>query len=130
MERAGRLIGKMKLSPALVDPEERARAAWRMAAGKYAAEHTRATNLVRGSLIVEVEDIVWQRQLARMKPDLLRNLALALGEPLVVDLDFRPMPRRILPQPAAESRPSGSASGIVDPVLDLLYKQSRRNQQA
>jgi predicted nucleic acid-binding Zn ribbon protein len=131
MERAGHLIGKLKLSRDLVDPEERARAAWRMAAGKYAADHTRATSLVRGALIVEVEDIVWQRQLARLKPQLLGNLAQILGEALITDLDFRPMPRRIQPQPAVVSRPAGNpAEKVNDPVLDLLYQQSRRKQQA
>jgi hypothetical protein len=131
MERAGRLIGKLKFSRDLVDPEARARAAWPRAAGKFAAEHTRATSLVRGSLIVEVEDIVWQRQLARLKPHLLRNLAQALGEALVTDLDLRPMPRRILPQPATASRPAGNpAERVEDPVLEILYQQSRRKQQA
>jgi len=131
MQRAGRLIGKLKLARDLVDPEARARAAWPVAAGKYAADHTRATALVRGSLIVEVEDMVWQRQLARLKPFLLRNLSQTLGEALVTDLDLRPMPRRILPQPAVVSRPAGNpGERVEDPVLDLLYRQSRRKQQA
>lgn len=131
MERAGRLIGKLKLSRDLLDPETRARAAWPLAAGKYAAEHTRATALVRGSLVIEVEDIVWQRQLAPLKHFLLRNLAQVLGEALVTDLDLRPMPRRILPRPAISSRPAGNpAERVEDPVLDLLYRQSRRKQQA
>jgi len=33
-----------------------------------------------GSLIVEVEDVVWQRQLNTLRHFLLRNLADALGE--------------------------------------------------
>src|SRR5712691_7601346 len=98
MERAGRLIARLKLSPELSGPESRARAAWPLAAGKKIAEHTRATALVRGSLVVEVEDMVWQRQLASLRHFLLRNLAQALGEALVTDLDFRPMPPRRMPQ--------------------------------
>ena len=66
MERAGRLIRKLKLSREINDPETRARAAWNLAAGKKIAEHTRATALVRDSLIVEVDDYLWQRQLATL----------------------------------------------------------------
>src|SRR5438105_2529046 len=83
MERAGRLIGKLKVSPGVTDPETRARNAWAMAAGKKIALKTRATNLVRGTLVVEVEDIVWQRQLNTLRHFLLRNLHQELGEALV-----------------------------------------------
>ena len=51
---------------------------------------------------------------------LIRNLADVLGEKLVTDIDFRPMPRRIMPQRAESARPAG---GIEDPVLDLLYRR-------
>ncbi len=67
MERAGRILGKLKLSPGVADPETRARAAWAPAAGKKIAEHTRATALVRDALVVEVEDYIWQRQLASLE---------------------------------------------------------------
>jgi predicted nucleic acid-binding Zn ribbon protein len=124
MERAGRLFGKLKLSPAVADAETRARAAWALAAGKKIANHTRATALVRDSLIVEVEDYVWQQQLATLEHFLIRNLADALGEALVKKIDFRPMPRRIMPQRAETARPAGDR--IEDPVLGLLYRQSKQ----
>ena len=127
MERAGRLIGKLKLPPNVADPEARARAAWPLAAGKKIAEHTRATTLVRGSLIVEVSDHVWQRQLSTLRHFLIRNLHEALGEALVTDIDFRPMPRRRTPQRAETARP---VEGIQDPVLGMLYQQSRRREKA
>jgi hypothetical protein len=123
MERAGRLFGKLKISPDVADPEIRARAAWAVAAGKKVARHTRATALVRDSLIVEVEDYIWQQQLATLEGFLIRNLADVLGEKLVKRIDFRPMPRRIMPQRAETARPAGA--GIADPVLDLLYRQSK-----
>jgi hypothetical protein len=122
MERAGRLFGKLKLSSDVADLEIRARAAWAVAAGKKVARHTRATALVRDTLIVEVEDYIWQQQLARLDRFLIRNLEKALGEALVKHIDFRPMPRRIMPQRAETARPAG---GIEDPVLDLLYRQSK-----
>ena len=50
---------------------------------------------MRGTLVVEVEDIVWQRQLNTLRHFLLRNLHKELGEALVTEIDFRPMPRRV-----------------------------------
>ncbi len=127
MERAGRLIGKMKLSPGVADPETRARAAWPAAAGKKIAEHTRATVLVRGALVVEVEDLVWQRQLNALRHFLLRNLREVLGEQTVSDIDFRPMPRRMAPQRAAVRKQD---DGILDPVMGILYRQSKKKETA
>jgi predicted nucleic acid-binding Zn ribbon protein len=121
MERAGRLIGKLKLK--VDDPELRACAAWKVAAGKKIAEHTRATRLVRGSLIVEVEDQIWQRQLSTMSRMLVANLEKALGEALITDIDFRPMPRRKEPQRAERAI---GRDDVLDPVLDVLYRQSRK----
>jgi len=122
MERAGRLFGKLKLSAEVNDPETRARAAWALAAGKKVARHTRAAALVRDTLIVEVEDYIWQQQLARLDQFLIRNLADVLGEKLVKQIDFRPMPRRIMPQRAESAR---GTAGIEDPILDLLYRESK-----
>jgi Dna[CI] antecedent, DciA len=121
MERAGRLIGKLKLD--VDDPELRARAAWKVAAGKKIAEHTRAVALVRGSLVVEVEDQIWQRQLKTLSGFLLRNIEKALGEALVTDIDFRPMPKRREPQRAERAI---GREVVDDPVLDMLYRQSRK----
>ena len=122
MERAGRLIGKLKLK--MDDPELRACAAWKVAAGQYTAEHTRAVRLVRGSLVVEVGDQIWQRQLASLSQYLVRNLEKALGEALVTDIDFRPMPKRREPQKAARAI---GREDVLDPVLDMLYRKSRKN---
>lgn len=123
MERAGRLIAKMKLAPEMADPEARARSAWAVAAGKKIARYTRATALVRDALIVEVEDYIWQQQLAKLEHFLVRNLAKELGETIVKRIDFRPMPRRREPQRAETARPNGER--IADPVLDLLYRQAK-----
>jgi hypothetical protein len=126
MLRAGQLIGKLKLSRDPADAEARAVAAWRVAAGKRIAAHTRATTLVRTSLIVEVEDVVWQRQLNTLRHFLIRNLIDALGEAIVTDIDFRPMPAKRPPQRAAVARPGR----IEDPVLDLLYRESQHRNTA
>ena len=127
MERAGRLIGKMKVSPGVTDPETRAQAAWPVAAGNKIAAKTRPTNLVRGTRVVEVEDIVWQRQLNTLRHFLLRNLHKELGETLVTEIDFRPMPRKLAPQRAETARP---IEGIQDPVLGMLFRQSQKKATA
>ena len=125
MERAGSLIGKLKLPRELADPETRARAAWTLAAGKKIGAHTLASALVRGTLIVEVEDIVWQKQLNTLRHFLLRTLREALGEDLVTEIDFRPMPARRKPQ-RAESARRPDSNGIQDPVMSMLYRQSKK----
>jgi predicted nucleic acid-binding Zn ribbon protein len=124
MKRAASLLGNLKLSAD--DPELRARAAWQAAAGKKIARHTLAAALVRGTLVVEVEDIVWQKQLNALRHFLLRNLAEVLGEPLVTDIAFRPMPPRRGPQRATAARPQDESSSINDPVLAMLYRQSKK----
>ena len=73
--------------------------------------------------MVLVEDQIWQTQLNTLSRVLVSNLEKALGEPLVIDIDFRPMPRRREPQKA--ERAVGRES-IQDPVLDMLYRQSRK----
>jgi predicted nucleic acid-binding Zn ribbon protein len=123
MERAGRILGKLKL-PEMSDPETRARAAWPMAAGKKIANHTRATMLVRDTLVVEVEDFLWQKNLATLERFLIANLSKVMGDAVVTKLDLRPMPRRMAPQRAETARASND--GIADPVLDLVYRQSKR----
>jgi len=130
MLRAGALIGKLNLTRDRSDGEARAIAAWKIAAGKKIAEHTRATGLVRNSLIVEVEDAVWQRQLNTLRHFLLRNLADALGEALVGDIDFRPVPPRRRPQRATTAQPAATGTQIEDPVLRLLYRQSQKRNTA
>jgi predicted nucleic acid-binding Zn ribbon protein len=124
MQRAGSLIRKLKLPAGSDSPENRAKAAWKLAAGPKIERHTLAVSLVRGTLIVEVGDMIWQRQLHKLRHFLLQNLAEILGEPLVTDLDFRPMLKRRAPQSAETSR----AEGIADPVLSLLYQQSKKKQ--
>ena len=127
MERAGRLFGQMNLPLETVEP--RACAAWRVAAGSKVARHTRATALVRNTLIVEVADMIWQRQLSALRVHLLRNLARELGAGVVAEIDFRPTPARRPPQTAPSARPGASSiEGIQDPVMALLYKRSQGNR--
>lgn len=137
MERAGRIIGKLKFPKDLVDPGDMARSAWPAAVGKKIAVKTRAVKLVRSTLVIECQDSVWQRQLNTLSGQILRNLENLLGAGVVTDLDLRPMTPRRGMQSASTVRPfelgvkpepmsTDEADHIQDPVFRLLYKQSRR----
>lgn len=134
MERAGRLIGKLKIPRGAMSPEELARAAWPVAVGKKIAQHTNVVGLVRDCLVVEVEDAVWQRHLNSLRRQIIGNLIELLKPGVVVsDLDLRPMVPRRGPQRA--ERPSVSVSTddadqIADPVLRRVYKIARKKASA
>lgn len=134
MERAGRLFGKMHLPPEMADPGARVRGAWTRAVGKNVAKHTAVVALVRDTLVVEVEDSVWQRDLARLQHFVIRNLAKEMGEYIVKRLDLRPMPLRRRAQRAESARPTvvatDEASQIEDPVLQMLYRRAAKKESA
>jgi hypothetical protein len=134
MEPAGRLFAKLDIAQDQEMAEARACAAWKRAAGKKIADRSRAVALVRGKLVVEVEDIVWQKQLAVLSKFLIANLARELGDGIVSGLDFRPMPPRRGPQRAETARPvaapADEAARIKDPVLRSLYRESRKRESA
>lgn len=129
MERAGRFIGKLKGCAA---PEELAVAAWPVAVGKRIAAHACAASLVRACLIVEVEDLIWQKQLNALRGQIMLRLAAVLGPGVVEDISFRPATPRRMPQREERAARPAALSGedeadlIPDPVLRRLYKQSRR----
>jgi predicted nucleic acid-binding Zn ribbon protein len=133
MERASNSLGKLKLSTKM-SVEELARAAWPSAVGKRIALRTSVASLVRDRLVVEVEDAIWQKQLFHLRYQILRKVAEIIGDEIVRDIEFRIATPRRPPQPAArldESRgPGDDADGIKDPVLRILYKESRKKASA
>jgi predicted nucleic acid-binding Zn ribbon protein len=133
MERASRLIRKLSLPAASITNEELALAAWPDAVGKTIAAHTRAAKMVRSRLVVEVEDVTWQRQLFALTPHILKNLEKALGPGVAEEVEFRVLPRRREPQQATRSVPSApldESDSISDPVLRRIYRASRKRAQA
>ncbi len=74
--------------------------------------------------MVEVGDAVWQRQLATLRHFLLRNLAQELGEGLVTEIDFRPMPARRQPQRAESARPANPTVIRRSGARDAVYRLS------
>src|SRR5260370_20114362 len=105
MERLGRSLAKLKLS-GKISGEELACAAWPAAIGKRIAVHASAIALVRGNLVVECEDGIWQKQLFYLKTHILKKIHEVLGDTTVTDVEFRvPAPaRRRPPQMATQAR--------------------------
>ncbi|MCL4402513.1 MAG: DUF721 domain-containing protein [Acidobacteria bacterium] len=134
MERASRLIGKIGFPGDTTIAETLARAAWPVAVGRKIAAHAHATRMVRSSLIVEVEDAVWQKQLFTLRSQILPKLRSNLGEGIVEEIEFRVMPRRREPQLARRMEPARSpgddAEQIPDPVLRRIYRDSRKKALA
>jgi predicted nucleic acid-binding Zn ribbon protein len=130
MERAGKALAKLKLSDA-ISPDQLALAAWPVAVGERIAVHACPKALVRGSLVVEAEDGVWQKQLFHLRFDILAKLTEVLGSGIVTDVEFRiagAAPPRRPPQSAkshSETVSADDADSIKDPVMRVLYKQAR-----
>jgi hypothetical protein len=138
MERAARLIQKNKLSKTVFSSEDLTRAVWPSAVGKVVAAHTNRLTLVRSTLVVEVEDSVWQRQLFTLRAQILDRLRRITGSDLVQDVEFRIAIKRRAPQraetresPATQpSQPYDDADSIQDPVLKKVYRLSRKKATA
>jgi predicted nucleic acid-binding Zn ribbon protein len=98
MERAARLIKNSRLSRQVLSEDDLARAVWPAAVGKAIAAHTVRIKLVRRTLVVEVEDAIWQRQLYQLSSQILERLRKLTGSDSIQELEFRiAIPRR-LPQ--------------------------------
>ena len=133
MERAGRVLQKLKLNKHGVSDEQLACAAWAIAVGQTIANRTSAHALVRQRLVVQVEDATWQRQLWTLRSQILRRLEEALGRPLVTEVEFRIAgPQRKPTQVAAAAHPGqvDEADAITDPLFRNLYKAARRKANA
>ncbi|MBZ5608862.1 MAG: DUF721 domain-containing protein [Acidobacteriia bacterium] len=134
MERAGRSLAKLKLSDA-VTHEDLARAAWPAAVGRNIARHAWVKALVRGNLVVEAEDGVWQQHLFHLRYQILPKLCDLLGAGIVREVEFRiasAAPRRP-PQTAQSAHPVEStdeADRIQDPAFRMVYKQARKKASA
>jgi hypothetical protein len=126
MERAGRVIGNLKLAKNGVSEEEMARSAWAAAVGKKIALRTHIAGMVRTRLIVEVEDAIWQRQLFTLREQILGRLEQVLGRKIVEELEFKVAVPRIKPVRAQAITSADEADMIRDPVFRLVYKAARK----
>jgi len=139
MERVARLIKNKKVSREMVTDEDVARAVWPAAVGKAIAAHTSRLKLVRNTLVVEVEDAIWQKQLFALSNQILRSLHKLTGPSCIEAVEFRiGVPRRV-PQRAGSRQtdsltgmnaPYDDAETIQDPVLKKVYRLSRKRATA
>lgn len=135
MERASKLIRGLRLPGGTLSGEELACAVWPQAVGKRIAAHTRAARLVRTRLVIEVEDVTWQRQLNALSRHIVGNLEQTLGKGMVEDLEFRVVPRRREPQRAMAAAAGSTlftddSAAIEDPVLRSIYRAARKKALA
>jgi predicted nucleic acid-binding Zn ribbon protein len=133
MDQASRIIAGWTGVSGLIGEERIACGAWKRAVGKKVALRTRALKLVRNTLVVEVEDELWRRNLWSLRHQILRNLEKAIGPEIVTDIELRIMPPRMGPQRATEERlvlEPDDAEGIADPGLRRIYKSARQREIA
>ncbi len=141
MERAARVLNSIKIANKVLPTEELARAVWPTAVGKVIAAHTSRLRMVRSTLIVEVEDATWQKQLFTLSRQIVERLRKATGNDSITDIEFRVGIQRREPQRADASgnaignlRSTGlgpldlqdEAESIQDPVLKKVYRLSRK----
>lgn len=132
MERAARLIQKSKHSRQVLPGDELARAAWPSVVGKAIAAHTSNVRLVRTTVVVDVEDAIWQRQLHGLTAQIMERFRKLIGNDTVQDVEFRIAVPRRQPQRAESSHsapPHGNgqeAERIHDPVLRKIYRMSQK----
>jgi hypothetical protein len=141
MERAARVLRKAKQSKAILDDNQALQAVWPVAVGKAIARHVTRLHLVRSHLIVEVEDMIWQRQLRSLQHQILERLHRLLPDVEVTELEFRiGVPRREAQKATSlsgsetetqpQTGPVDEAEAIKDPGLKRVYLISRRKASA
>ena len=131
MQRAGRVLGNLKLTKQGVSDEEMARSAWAAAVGRKIAVRTHAVGMVRNRLVVEVEDAVWQRQLWTLRGQILKRFEQVLGRVIVEELEFKIAVPRIKPVRAEISHVSTDEADLIrDPTFRSVYKAARKRATA
>jgi hypothetical protein len=142
MERAARVVNSSKITGKILTDDELARAVWPAAVGKIIAAHTSRLRVVRNTLVVEVADATWQKQLFGLSRQILDRVQRASGSQVISEIEFRVgIPRRE-PQRADGSRsplasvsnqatnPVDEAEEIRDAVLKKVYRLSRKKATA
>lgn len=132
MERAARLVSKSTNSQRIIDNDDVVRALWPAAVGKVVARHTGRLTIVRETLVVEVEDAIWQRQLHALGSQIVSRLQKGMASTLIRKIEFRiGIPKR---QPQRADQPAltvaDEADRIQDPVLKKVYRLSRKRATA
>ena len=130
MLRAAKVLSKMKLAKAGVSSERLAVPSWAQTVGKTIARHTRAVGIFEGTLVVDVEDAVWEKNLRLLQPQIMDKLTAVLGPGKVRNIRFKiAIPKRS-PQREDNLNSGDEANSIQDPILRRIYIQSRKRATA
>ena len=139
MERAARVLRKTQQSRSILDDSHAIEAVWPTAVGRSIARHVSRLRLVRSTLVVDVEDVIWQRQLRSLDGQILERIRLLLPDLAITGLEFRiglprrepqRAPRAFASPPATSGDTDDEADRIQDPVLKKVYQISRRKASA
>src|ERR1039458_6063850 len=98
MERAGRILSRLKAARGSLPASELVAAAWPAAVGLRLAAHTRVVGLYNGRLIAEAEDEIWQQNLTSLSAQILANLRKLLQSEAPRGIEFRIGARRPPPR--------------------------------
>lgn len=134
MDQASRILALWKGVSDVISEERIAVGAWKKAVGKRIADRTRAVKLVRHTLVVEVDDEMWRRNLWSLRYQILRNLEKAVGPEIVHEVELRVMPPRREPQRDTGEhlllQPLDDSAGITDPGLRRIYRAAKKRETA
>ena len=134
MDQASRIMARWAGVSDVIDHERIACAAWKRAVGKRVALRTRALKLVRTTLVIEVEDELWRKNLWSLRYQILANLQKAIGPEIVTTVELRVMPPRVGPKREQAAAVTGDvideAENIADPGLRRIYKATRNRETA
>ena len=136
MNQASRIIARWDGASELISREKIACGSWKKAVGKKIAVRTRAVRLMGSTLVVEVEDDIWRKNLRSLRYQILRNLERAVGPEMVDDIQFVVVPPRIPPGRAGAENLElvleavDDADAIADPGMRRIYKAARRKATA
>ena len=111
--------------------QELALAYWPVVVGETIAQRTRPVVLLGKRLVVDVESLVWRRQLAGLSRTIASKLNRAIGRPIVEGIDFRVAAPRVKPMGRATSAAGlesiqDDAAGIADAGLRRIYRLSKQ----
>jgi predicted nucleic acid-binding Zn ribbon protein len=142
MERAARVFRKAKQSRSLLTDDQTLAAVWPTAVGRAIANHTSHIRLVRKTLVVDVEDAMWQRQLRSLEKQIIERVKVLIPDLAVTEMEFRiGVPRREAQRattargvasgaPLFAGGPVDEADSIQDPGLKKVFEISRRKATA
>ena len=96
--------------------------AWKHAVGEALSDRAIAERFTGNTLVVVVEDKIWQRQLEQMRDQFLFRLNNMLGRPLIKVLEFRVAPERFASNPPIADESTNSSRPIPIELVSAAAK--------